>query len=98
MFLPQQILGGRSGQPQASISINSNNPDLAESLGNILQLFSGRNIHVGIVGDSGNPTGSDVTFADLLEHAGIQMNLLSSQDSESEGDLLLDLAVLVVQT
>ncbi|XP_029055080.2 large proline-rich protein BAG6 isoform X1 [Osmia bicornis bicornis] len=97
MFLPQQILGGRSGQPQASISINSNNPDLAESLGNILQLFSGRNIHVGIVGDSGNTTGSDVTFADLLEHAGIQMNLLSSQDSESEGDLLLDLAVLVVQ-
>lgn len=26
-------------------------PDLAESLGNILQLFSGRNIHVDIVGD-----------------------------------------------
>lgn len=46
--------------------------------------------------NSGNPSGSDVTFADLLEHAGIRMNLLSSQDSESEGNLLLHLAVLVV--
>ena len=78
MYLQQQILGGRVGQPQANISANINNSNSPEGLGNMVQIRTGGNIRVGIIGNStGNATGGDLTLADLLERRGIQMNLFT---------------------
>ncbi|XP_033351207.1 large proline-rich protein BAG6 isoform X8 [Bombus vosnesenskii] len=98
MYLQQQILGGRVGQPQANISVNINNSNSPEGLGNMVQIRTGGNIRVGIIGNStGNATGGDLTLADLLERRGIQMSLFTSQDPETAENFLVNLSVLVVQ-
>ncbi|XP_048262661.1 large proline-rich protein BAG6 isoform X4 [Bombus terrestris] len=98
MYLQQQILGGRVGQPQANISVNINNSNSSEGLGNMVQIRTGGNIRIGIIGNStGNATGGDLTLADLLERRGIQMSLFTSQDSETAENFLVNLSVLVVQ-
>ncbi|XP_006565471.2 large proline-rich protein BAG6 isoform X6 [Apis mellifera] len=66
--------------------------------GNMVQIRTGGNIRVGIIGNgTGNSAGDDLTLADLLERRGIQMSLFTSQDSYSAENFLVNLSVLVVQ-
>ncbi|XP_076387799.1 uncharacterized protein LOC100875279 isoform X2 [Megachile rotundata] len=95
MVLPPQLLGSRSGQPQASISINSNNPDLAESLGNVVHLFGSGNINLGIMED--DDIGDFINIADIFGLMGIQLSDFTSQGSESEGNFLVDLIVVMLR-
>ncbi|XP_017893055.1 large proline-rich protein BAG6 isoform X2 [Ceratina calcarata] len=93
IYLLHQVLGSTGTQPQTTININSDNPGMAETLGNMLQMYTGGTVHVGITGPGNDNPVRDVTLANLLERRGIQMSIFTSQAE----NFLVNLCVLVVQ-
>ncbi|KAG7203619.1 hypothetical protein KM043_013656 [Ampulex compressa] len=94
--LIQQVLGAANGRPQATFNINSNAPLITENLQNIMQMLSGGNIHVGIVGNRGaSATGVSFTLADLLESEGLAGSPFGMQHVEGDANMLLNLLIFV---
>ncbi|XP_014602173.1 PREDICTED: large proline-rich protein BAG6 isoform X1 [Polistes canadensis] len=89
----RQIVGDTSGQQQTNINVNSSHsdPDLAENIGNLMEMVGNGNIHIGIVGDGGgtNLVGGNVTLANLLE-----INDAQSRENITEENLLAELALI----